>query len=127
MKLIRQRERTFQPNHGGTQNANDQEQKAEPWDCSGVEVGKLQGMVCLELSARSCTVRDLIKHNGKHRGQVKNISLNPATSQAQNQDFEVVLPNIQFIYELLEHVKGTNSCIQTCKTSVTQTTTGYPR
>ena len=45
---------------------------------------------------------------------------NPATTQAQNQGYELAHPNIHFIYELLAHVKGTNLQIQNIRISTTQ-------
>ncbi|MEJ1279312.1 ST8 alpha-N-acetyl-neuraminide alpha-28-sialyltransferase 3 [Cricetulus griseus] len=45
---------------------------------------------------------------------------NPATTQAQNQHNELAHPNIHLIYELLEHVKGPDLQIQSCRMSTTQ-------
>ena len=45
---------------------------------------------------------------------------NPATTQAQNQGYELAHPNIHFIYELLEPVKGMNLQMQSSRISMTQ-------
>lgn len=41
---------------------------------------------------------------------------NPATNQAQNQDYKVHHPKTHLIYEPPEHVKGPNLQIQTYRT-----------
>ena len=52
---------------------------------------------------------------------------NSASSQAQNQDCKVANPNIHLIYELLEHVKGSDLKIQNCRIFMAQATTGYAK
>ena len=45
---------------------------------------------------------------------------NPATTRAQNQGNELAHPNIHFIYELLEPVKGMHLQMQSSRISMTQ-------
>lgn len=61
MKPVRQRKDHSEQTHGGVQNANDQQLKAESGSRSGEEAGELQGMIFEEPSAggyaaRGCTV-----------------------------------------------------------------------
>ena len=46
--------------------------------------------------------------------------INPGITQAHNQKYDLVHPNIHLIYELLEHVRRADLQIQSCKISVEQ-------
>ena len=48
---------------------------------------------------------------------------NSVTTQTQIQGFELAYPNIYFICELLEYVKGPVLQIQSCRITTTTTTT----
>ena len=41
------------------------------------------------------------------------------STQAQNKDYDLDHPNVHFIYELLEHEKGKDLKIQSCRISMT--------
>lgn len=46
--------------------------------------------------------------------------MNPATTQAHNQDYEVAHPKIRLNYEMLEHMIWPDLQIQSYRTSMTQ-------